>query len=157
MKGINVPSSAGGSSVRSFTMRWVFGLLAALMALAAAVQYNDPDGLLWMLYYGVPGLWAGIAAARPGMLARPTSRVLLLVSVAAALVLTVLYWPPVSGWWRQDVWSMGMSDPNAAATAEQAREGMGIMIATAVLLAVLAASSSGWRRRMKEPVPVGRP
>jgi hypothetical protein len=121
-------------------MRFVFAVLAVLMVLAAAVQYNDPDGPLWMLYYGVPAVWAGVAAARPRALAARTGRILLFGCVAAALVLTLLYWPPVAGWWRHETWSMGLTEPRAAELAEQAREGMGIMIATAVLLAVLAAS-----------------
>jgi hypothetical protein len=123
-------------------MRIVFGLLAVLMAMAAAVQYNDPDGPLWMIYYGVAAVWAAIAALRPRVLAGMAARALLLASTLAALLLTAFYWPPVSGWWRQDVWSMAISEPRAAELAEQAREGMGIMIATAVLAAVLAASFS---------------
>ena len=128
-------------------MRIVFGVLALLMAMAAAVQYNDPDGPLWMLYYGVAAAWAAIAALRPHVLAGGAVRALLLLSTIAALLLTAVYWPPVAGWWRQDVWSMAITDPQAAELAEQAREGMGIMIAMGVVVAVLAASFSGWPKR----------
>ena len=51
-------------------------------------------------------------------------------------MLTILYWPPVAGFWHEQVWRMGRTDVQAAQIAEQAREGMGLMIATAVLLAV---------------------
>jgi hypothetical protein len=123
------------------------------MALAVAVQYNDPDGPLWMLYYGVPAVWAAIAAFRPDLLRGRVGRTLLSASCAAALLLTVLYWPPVAGWWRDEVWSMAIAEPGAAALAEQAREGMGIMIATAVLLLVLVATVFGRNRRLSEGQP----
>jgi hypothetical protein len=50
-------------------MKYLFAILALLMALFAAVQVNDPDGPLWMLLYGVPAIWAGIAWLRPRLLA----------------------------------------------------------------------------------------
>ena len=43
-------------------MRYVFGVVALTMLLFTVVQYNDPDGPLWMVYYGVPAVWAGITA-----------------------------------------------------------------------------------------------
>jgi len=120
-------------------MRVVFGIICLLMVAFAVVQYNDPDGPIWVILYGVPAIWAGIAAFRPERLAWPTSRALLLISLATALILTVILWPPVGGWWRNQVWSMGFAaGSDAARMAEQAREGMGIMIMTAVLLAVAA-------------------
>jgi hypothetical protein len=120
-------------------VRYVFAILAVLMLLAVIVQYNDPDGPLWMAYYGVPAIFAGIAAWRPHVLAGGAGRGLLVLAVAAAVALTAWYWPPVGGWWRNEVWTMGEARQGAE-IAEQAREGMGLMIATAVLLAVLAAT-----------------
>jgi hypothetical protein len=106
------------------------------MLLAMVVQYNDPDGPLWMAYYGVPAIWCALATFRPGVFPTPSGRVLLGVSVVAALALTAWYWPPVAGFWHESVWRMGMTEPEAARIAEQSREGMGLMIATAVLLVV---------------------
>jgi len=120
-------------------MRYVFSVLAVLMLLAAAMQYNDPDGPLWMAYYGVPAIWCGMAAFRPKWVASSSGRAFLGVSVVAALGLTIWYWPPVSGFWHEPVWRMGMTNPEAARIAEQTREGMGMMIAAAVLLVV-----AGW-------------
>ena len=121
-------------------MRYVFAALALFMLLFVAVQYNDPDGPLWMLYYGIPVLWAGVAAFRPNLLAGPAARPLLLLSVVAAIALTIVYWPPVDQWWLKSVWW----------ESEAAREGMGLMIASIVLLAVLAASFSA---RSRQPLP----
>jgi hypothetical protein len=117
-------------------MRYVFLVLAVLMLLAVAVQYNDPDGPLWMMYYGVPAIWCALAAFRPNELAAGPARLLLAASVVAAVVLMVLYWPTAPGFWHETVWRMGKTDAQAAQIAEQAREGMGLMIATAALLAV---------------------
>jgi hypothetical protein len=50
----------------------------------------------------------------------------------AGLVLVVVLWPPAEQWWRTDVWW----------ESEASREGMGLMLATAVLLAVLSWSMS---------------
>jgi hypothetical protein len=117
-------------------MRYVFSVLAVLMVLATLVQYNDPDGPLWMVYYGVPAIWCGLAAFRPAIFTSGTARALLVASVVAAVALTIWYWPPVAGFWHEQVWEMGKVDPQAAAIAEQSREGMGMMIAAVVLVAV---------------------
>jgi hypothetical protein len=111
-------------------MRLVLGFLAVLMLMAVAVQYNDPDGPLWMLYYGVPAVWAGLAALRPAAVLGTAGRALLIATTIAAALLTVWYWPPVDAWWRVDVWWH----------TEEAREGMGLMIVTVVLAIVLAAA-----------------
>jgi hypothetical protein len=47
------------------------------MLLFVAVQYNDPDGPLWMVLYGVPAIWAGLAWMRPQLLLRPAPLLLL--------------------------------------------------------------------------------
>jgi transmembrane protein TMEM220 len=120
-------------------MRYVFAVVALAMLLFVAVQYNDPDGPLWMVYYGVPAIWAGIAALRPHWLGAGIGRTLLAASVAAFVVLTILYWPPVSGFWHEETWRMSGA-VQGDAIAEQSREGMGLMIATAVVVAVFAAS-----------------
>jgi hypothetical protein len=117
-------------------MRYVFGVLAIMMILFTGVQYNDPDGPLWMVYYGVPAIWCGLAALRPEIFAKGPARALLAASGVAAIALTIWYWPPVGGFWQEQVWEMGKADPQAARIAEQAREGMGMMIATVVLIAV---------------------
>jgi hypothetical protein len=121
-------------------MRYVFAALAVFMLLFVAVQYNDPDGPLWMIFYGIPAVWAGLAAFRPYLLARPAARPLLLFCVVAAIALTIVFWPPVDHWWLKSVWW----------ESEEAREGMGLMITSVVLLAVLAASLSA---RSKQPLP----
>lgn len=111
-------------------MRYVMMLLGLLMAAFAAVQYNDPDALLWIVIYLIPAAWAFAAAFRPARVASVAGERLLWTSVAVGAALTVFYWPTVPNFWVKDVWWV----------EETAREGMGMMIAFAVLLVVLAAT-----------------
>jgi hypothetical protein len=111
-------------------MRYVFAALALLMGLFVLVQYNDPDGPLWMVFYGVPAVFAGIAWRRPQLLAGTAALALLAAAAVAGLVLVVVLWPPAEQWWHSKVWW----------NSEASREGMGLMIAAGVLLAVLSTS-----------------
>jgi hypothetical protein len=114
-------------------MRYLNMLLGLLMVAFAAVQYNDPDGPLWMLIYLVPAAWAFTAALRLSKVRSTTGTTLLWVTLAAAVGLLVYYWPQTPGFWRKDVW---WAD-------EEAREGMGVMIAAAVLVVVLLTAAMG--------------
>ena len=111
-------------------MRYINALLCALLGLFAIVQYNDPDALLWALIYGVPAVWAGLAAWRPVGLSRSPAA---LGALAACLLLalggTIYMWPAdFSVWW--DV--------------EEVREDIGLMIVTVTLLIVILTL---WRSR----------
>lgn len=109
-------------------MRYVLVLLSILMVAFAAVQYNDPDALLWIVIYLVPAAWALAAAFRPAQVRSVTGERLLWATVAVGVGTLVFYWPAVPDFWRKDVWWV----------EETAREGMGVMIGFAVLIAVLA-------------------
>ena len=99
----------------------------------AAVQYNDPDLLQWVVYYLVPAAWAFLAAFRLDLLRTSTGRRLVWASVAVWLGIVVFYWPQMPGFWRQEVFL----------AEETAREGMGLMIAwLAVLVAAISARAA---------------
>ena len=51
-------------------MRILNGFLCVILALFTIVQYNDPDAILWIVIYGVPAVWAGVAAYRPNAVER---------------------------------------------------------------------------------------
>ena len=111
-------------------MRYLNMLLAIVMIAFVAVQFNDPDGLLWAVYYVVPAAWAGLAAFRIDLLRAPNGMRLLWASLVVWLGLMIFYWPPMASFWRKEVWMV----------EETAREGMGMMIAWAtVVVAWLAA------------------
>ncbi len=115
-------------------MRYLNGVFCVIMILFAIVQYNDPDYALWILIYGIPAIWAGVAAFRPAALLRRLPAVGLVLCTVAAVIGTAYMWPTEPGWWRKDVWWNN----------ELAREGMGLMIVILVLLVVLL---TGWRAR----------
>ena len=118
-------------------MRYVNILLGVLMVLFAAVQYNDPDAPLWIVLYLVPAAWAFMAAFRLPSTTSNDGAVLLWVSLAVYLFAAVFFWPQTPGFWRKEVW---WND-------EAAREGMGAMIALAVLLFVLLTAFTARSRR----------
>lgn len=111
-------------------MRFINSILGIVMFGFMAVQYNDPDGLLWACYYIVPAILALLAAFRLDILRRATVMPWLWASVVVWLGLVILYWPTVPNFWRKEVFM----------AEETAREGMGMMIAwVAVLVAALTA------------------
>ena len=111
-------------------MRYVHILLGLTMAAFAAVQYNDPDGPLWIVIYLIPAAWAFAAAFRPGRVRSLAGERLLWATVAIGVGAMVFYWPATPNFWVKDVWWHD----------EEAREGMGVMIGLAVLVFVLATS-----------------
>jgi len=109
-------------------MRYVNILLGVVMVGFAAVQYNDPDALLWIVIYLVPAAWAFAAAFRLQQVRSQAGERLLWASLVVGAATTVYYWPTMPEFWRKDVWWV----------EETAREGMGVMIGLAVLLVALA-------------------
>lgn len=107
-------------------LRALNGVLLILMLVFIAVQYNDPDGALWMAIYAVPAIWATIALFRTSWLGNKLIHFLLLFCLFVAAVGVIYFWPTSPGWWRQDVWW----------EVETAREGMGMMIVVIVLMVV---------------------
>jgi len=114
-------------------MRWINLVLCALMVLFAGVQFNDPDGLMWMFIYAIPAAWAAFAFFRPALVAQRMPSFLLLACMVAATLAVLYYWPKTPGWWKSEVWW----------EVETAREGMGMMI----VLLVLAVAWFTSRRR----------
>ncbi len=107
-------------------MRKILGLLLALMLIFGAVQYNDPDGFLWMFIYTIPALWCALALfCQPRFTLLPV-QIAYWASVISSVVGVIYFWPMTPNFWTKDVWY----------NVETAREGMGLMIVLAVLLFV---------------------
>jgi hypothetical protein len=122
-------------------VRYLNGFLALLMALFATVQYNDPDALFWVAIYLATAAWAAVAAVRPSVFTQATVRGALALTLGTAIVFMVVFWPQDAFWWRQDVWW----------ESEAAREGMGLMITTAVIAIVFATAYRLGRHRIADP------
>ncbi len=107
-------------------MRALLGLLLVLLILFGAVQYNDPDGLLWMGVYAVPAIWCGMGLFWLNAFRHKTVIALFWASVMMSVVGVVCFWPMTPQFWTKEVWY----------NVETAREGMGLMIVFIVLLLV---------------------
>lgn len=107
-------------------MKYLNMLLCVLMLLFIGVQYNDPDGAMWMVIYAVPAVWTAIAVFRQSALQKSLLNGLLVGCIAASAAGILYYWPTTPRWWASEVWF----------ETETAREGMGMMIITIVLLLV---------------------
>lgn len=102
-------------------MRILCAVLAALLILFAAVQWNDPDGPIWMVIYSLGAIWCLIAALKPWLFgARPVAGLFGLCLIASIAGM-FYFWPEVSNWWDIDVWWPEI-------TGETSREGMGMMV-----------------------------
>ena len=113
-------------------MRIVHAVIALVLLLFAAVQYNDPDYYFWGPVYALPGLVALFVAWSPRWLVAPLLRWASTIGLALAAVGTAHFWPRDPGFWQRDVWWQ----------SEPAREGMGMMI---VLLALVVMTVHAWR------------
>ncbi len=116
-------------------LRVIHGVLFAAMLGFIGVQYNDPDGPMWMVIYAVPAIWACLAAFRPAALRSVVTRRWLLLSLALGLIGVMFYFPQMPNFWLKEVWWV----------EETAREGMGVMIGFAVMLLVYLTSRGGLR------------
>jgi len=122
-------------------VKYVNILFCAVMILFAAVQYNDPDALLWIPVYLVPAVWAGLAAFCIRSLHARLPQLLLGLCLVLAVLGTIFYWPQTPGFWHMEVWW----------ETETAREGMGMMIAAlAIGVAAMTAAMDAARRRRRD-------
>lgn len=107
-------------------MRYLHVTLMLFMVLFMTVQYNDPDGALWMSVYAVPAIWCAMAALRPQWFQMLIVRIALQATIVLSIGAVIWYWPDAPQFWTKAVWY----------DTEGAREGMGVMIVTIVLLIV---------------------
>ncbi len=105
-------------------MKYINLVICILMLMFIGVQYNDPDGPMWMAIYAVPALWAGLGFFNKRLFQVLLDKGLMIVSLIAAVAGMAYFWPTTSHWWASEVWW----------ETETAREGMGMMIATVALL-----------------------
>lgn len=104
----------------------VFGLA---LLVAAAVQYNDPDSLVWIAVYALSGI-ACLAAAF-GNATRPLAVVMLVICVAWGAFL----FPAVPQWLANHPVSYIFDDASTTvAYMEHSRESLGLLMAAVMLV-----------------------
>jgi hypothetical protein len=106
-------------------MRWLYAVFLVMMLAFTAVQYNDPDGLLWMLLYGAAAVWCALALWRPGMLwGSPILRGLAVASMAVFVL---------GFFWEIRTYSpLFLSHDMMSPGVETTREAFGLLVAAAV-------------------------
>jgi hypothetical protein len=124
---------------RTSVFRVMNGVMAALFALAVAVQYNDPDPVRWMAIYGA-AMVLSVVAAVTGRVTPAAPILLAVVAIAWAV-----YWSEdvhgLSSYAHMfDSWEMKNDQ------VEEARETSGLLIVVAWMV-VLAAYPAIERRR----------
>ena len=108
-------------------MRIVLFVLMCLMTLFAIVQYNDPDGVMWMAIYAVPALWCATAIFKRSIFLSIHARTALVFCVLLTAAGVIRFWPLTPRFWSKDVWY----------NVETAREGMGLMVVAMVLVVLV--------------------
>jgi Transmembrane family 220, helix len=125
----------------------ILNIILGLMMLAfAGVQYNDPDMPQWVLLYSVPALWMYAVTFRLQSVARSKDLMVLLGLTLVFYVGTVVYyWPAMPNFWLKEVWIV----------EETAREGMGLMVALAVVVVAVVNTRlpSAERRKVRGVAP----
>jgi hypothetical protein len=114
-------------------MSYLNGFLCVLLASFTIVQYNDPDAILWILIYGLPTIWAGVAAYRPRAFAHNRLFLgLFALNILAVGAGAIYMWPSqVSTWWDRG----------------EVREGLGLIITTVALLLM---ACTLWRTQRRQ-------
>lgn len=106
---------------RSAAMSWRLIALAfaLLFIFAAAVQYNDPDPILWMILYLWPAALCLVYAVFAEIESRARSRALYIAALVTAVIYTTLALLLFPGWLPE--WF----------ASEELREAGGLLIAAA--------------------------
>ena len=131
-----VANTLAKTAAAIITMRIIHAISCLLMLAFTLVQYNDPDFYFWMPIYGLPAVLAAIAAWSPDALRHLGMQACVAIGTVLAIFGTFIYWPRENFFWRQSVWWQ----------SEAAREGMGMMVVTVVLLLL---ALGAWLRRTK--------
>lgn len=128
---------------RGLSMQWIHGIAAALFALSAVLQWNDPDPAAWMLLYAAAAVLGALAAAGRA----PFTGLAGLAGVCAvwmALLSGSMAAFLARGDWGLLVATMKAGEP----LIEESREFLGLgLVLIWSLLALLPASGAGRRRR----------
>jgi len=112
-------------------MRVIALFIAALFALSAALQLNDPDPVLWFLAYAAVALLWGVAAF--GRYYRPFTAVLLLMLTVWMITLV----PDFVAWINMGMPTIVGSMKAEAPHIELVREFGGLFLMVAALLYLL--------------------
>ena len=123
-------------------MKWLHGFAAAMFALSAVLQWNDPDPLAWMLLYAAAAVLGGLAVAGRA----PFTGLAGLAGVCA--VWMALLSGSMAAFLARGDWSLLVATMKAGEPLiEESREFLGLgLVLLWSLLALVPASGAGSRR-----------
>ena len=116
-------------------------LLLALFVFSVAVQYNDPDPLVWMTIYGLAALACVVALKRPAQWVWPG--VLCLSALGWAATILPRVWGRVRAGELFAAWEM------KDLRVEEAREFGGLLIVAAWMLVLFLRARLVWLTRRR--------
>ena len=105
--------------------------LFLLFGYFSAVQYNDPDAWIWMLYYGLVAVCAALAFFNKNY------KPLLYFVLIAAIAWLVLLIPSFGKWLTSGMESISGSMKMEKPYIEEVREFLGVIITLAGILIIL--------------------
>ena len=107
-------------------MKIVFGFLSVIFLLFAAVQYNDPDPIMWIIYY------LGISILTGAMAIGKYFKWLTITLAAVSILGLVYYFPGVYDWGvHHDLENIAQQMKADKPYIEETREFFGILISLA--------------------------
>jgi len=117
-------------------MKNTYRILTVVFAVFAAVQYNDPDPLPWMLLYGIVAVHFGMATYQRA------NRIAIWITLLAAVVWAAALAPEFIGWLRMGAPTIVGSMKAEAPWIEYTREFLGLALAALACVFLLRTSKS---------------
>jgi hypothetical protein len=112
-----------------FPMKITNAILSIIFILFAAVQYNDPDPLMWMVIYGMVAVVCAFA------IIHKYNKYVLIVGIATCLMGTLYYFPGVMELFREhEIADLTRKMKADQPFIEKSRESLGLLLAAIVLL-----------------------
>jgi len=109
-------------------MKVLNGFLGVIMAIFAILQWNDPDGLLWIFIYGYVAVMAGMTFFNVRL------RWFLLAGMVGLMVGIIVYIPDFIDWIKAGTPSVTGSMKAESPFVELVREFLGLCIAMLVMI-----------------------
>lgn len=111
-------------------------IICILFAVFAVVQYNDPDPLLWIIYYGFIAIMAGFAVVGKG------NKNVIYLGMGVSIIGMVALVPSFIEWLQMGMPTIAGSMKAEAPHIELTREFLGLLLGLSALLYLARQTSS---------------
>lgn len=121
-------------------MKIIKGILTVILIVFAILQWNDPDGLIWIIVYGYVALMSG-----QSWFGKPSSR-FILAGIIGLVFGMIFYIPDVVRWIGSGMPSITGQMKAETPFIELIREFLGLLIALLVMVYLYYDGRSGRRK-----------